>query len=77
MTTKMFSEKAKAPWEDEAFDLTKLKDESFENECLTVWIPKECKQKYDLLQELSKRKFSKFLRDVVKKTIDKVEVEAS
>lgn len=39
---------------------------------LTLWLTVEYKEKYDSLQELSKRKFGKFLKEVIKKSIDKV-----
>lgn len=45
------------------------------NKPLTFWLPDEYKAKYDLLQERTKRKFGKLLKEVLKRSIDRVEVE--
>lgn len=39
---------------------------------VTFWLPIEYKEKYDTLQGLSRYKFGKLLKEVFKKTIDKV-----
>lgn len=46
-------------------------------EPITLWIPEEYKAKYDFLQDKTKRRFGKFLKEVLIKSIDKVEIEAS
>ena len=39
---------------------------------ITFWLPKEYKEKYEFLQERSRRGFSKKLQEVLKRSIDKV-----
>lgn len=43
-----------------------------ENTNISIWLPKEYRDKFDELQMKSKRKFGKLLREVVIKSIDKV-----
>lgn len=60
----------------EVFQLDKAdKVPTIDCEPLTIWIPSGHKAKYDLIQSKSKHKFGKFLREVLKKSIDKVDVE--
>lgn len=42
-------------------------------ESITIWMPEGYKQKYDQLQETTRRKFSKLVREVIKTAIDKAE----
>lgn len=42
-------------------------------QAITIWVPDEYKAKYDKLQEITKRKFGKLVKEVVKKSIDKVQ----
>lgn len=42
-------------------------------EPVTFWLPVEYKRRYDRLQELSKQKFGKVLKEVIKHSIDRVE----
>ena len=42
-------------------------------ESITIWMPEGYKQKYDHLQETTRRKFSKLVREVIKSAIDKAE----
>lgn len=44
-------------------------------EPLTIWVPTAVKAKYDLIQSQSKYKFGKFLKEVVRKSIESVAVE--
>ena len=45
---------------------------------ITIWVPTKVQQKYESLQEKSRRKFGKKLKEVVINSIDKVfESEAS
>lgn len=52
--------------------LTEIKDVD-QKDSVTVWISKDYKQKYDVLQAKTKRKFSKLLVEVIKSAIDKAE----
>lgn len=57
----------------EVFVLSEEKHERTEDrEPLTIWITAEYKARYDLLQARSRHKFGKFLKEVIKKSIDKV-----
>lgn len=40
---------------------------------ITIWMPDGYKQKYDQLQESTRRGFSKLVREVIKTAIDKAE----
>lgn len=40
---------------------------------ITIWLPTDYKSKYDMLQDKTKRKFSKLVREVLKSTIDRAE----
>jgi hypothetical protein len=63
---------------DDTFDLFNSELPNREAECcISVWVPKEYKEKYDLIQKQSRWRFSKFLRQIVKRSIDKVPLEAS
>lgn len=42
-------------------------------ECITVWMPEGYKKRYDHLQEVTRRKFSKLVREVIKSAIDRAE----
>lgn len=42
---------------------------------LTLWVPEEYKSKFDVLQELTGRRFGKLLQEVVKKSIDKIDTK--
>lgn len=42
---------------------------------VTIWLPAEYKAKYDLVQDRSRKKFSRVLREVFMRAIDKVYVE--
>lgn len=44
-------------------------------EAFTLWIPSEYKRKYAMIQERSKRRFSKALKSIIMKSIDRVESE--
>lgn len=45
-----------------------------ECETLTLWVSREYKAKYNLAQARSKKKFGKFLKKVIEKTIDRVDL---
>jgi hypothetical protein len=45
--------------------------EPVERKPLTLWIPADYKEKYESLQNQSKRKFGKALREIVKISIDR------
>lgn len=58
------------------FDLSDMHDgEPTEYRTLSIWLPAEYKEKYDLLQERSKNKFGKILKEVIKHSIDKVKID--
>jgi hypothetical protein len=42
---------------------------------LSIWVPLEYKEKFNQIQAQSKNKFGKFLKKIIMKTIDKVEVD--
>lgn len=44
---------------------------------LTLWIPKETKQRYDRIQKMSKNRLSKVLREAVTALIEEAEARAS
>jgi CRISPR/Cas system CSM-associated protein Csm2 small subunit len=57
---------------------TELSNEKFHtnHKPMTLWIPKVYKMKFDLIQGRTNRKFGKILKEVIKKSIDKVDLEA-
>lgn len=59
-------------FKDYAPILTEIKDVD-QKDSVTVWISKDYKQRYDVLQAKTKRKFSKLLVEVIKSAIDKAE----
>lgn len=60
----------------ETFDLAKAGNQSKEDVSpVTLWIPTSSKEKYDLIQKMSGRKFSKVLRKVLVKSIDSVKMD--
>lgn len=59
----------------EVFDLKEEKSVPQEEcETLTLWVSREYKEKYNLVQARSKKKFGKFLKQIVEKTIDRVDL---
>lgn len=61
----------------EDFQLPERETESEVMVTMTLWVPYGTKKKYQQLQERSRKKFGKHLVNVLKKVIDKVEVEKS
>lgn len=58
------------------FELEFDKDESAEkHKPVSFWIPEKSKAKYDKIQEKSRQKFGKKIRDVVVALIDRIDVE--
>ena len=49
--------------------------ETVETRGVTFWVPVEYKKKYEAIQAKSKRKFSKMLKEVIMKSIDRVEID--
>jgi hypothetical protein len=47
------------------------------HQALTFWIPVEHKEKYDQIQFRSKKRFGKLLKEVLKKSIERFDLEAS
>jgi hypothetical protein len=43
---------------------------------VTIWIPVEYKAKYDRLQEMSKKRFCKKVRELIQAAIDRFDIEA-
>lgn len=39
--------------------------------CVAFWLPEDCKTKYDILQDRTNLKFGKFLKEMIKKSIEK------
>ena len=56
--------------------LTSEEKETVHTKGVTFWIPDEYKKKYEAIQAKSKRRFSKMLKEVIMKSIDRIEVEA-
>lgn len=54
----------------EARDKTYIKGKS-----ITIWVPDEYKEKYDLLQSRSNKVFGKKIKEIVKFAIDKVQID--
>jgi predicted DNA-binding protein len=44
---------------------------------LTLWVPVEYKAKYDRIQAKSGKRFAKVLKEVIKKSIDRFDDQAS
>lgn len=63
----------------EGFDLSNIPTPTrvHDGAPVTVWIPSEYKVKYDLVQDRSRKKFSRVLREVFMRAIDKVYVDES
>lgn len=59
----------------EEFHLPETEEKSELMVPMTLWVPAATKAKYQLIQERSKRKFSKHLVKVLKCSIDKVKIE--
>lgn len=58
-----------------AFDLSQMPGDGPEElSPVTFWLPVEYKAKYDLLQERSKRRFGKVLKEIIKRSMDRVDV---
>lgn len=60
----------------EEFDLSKI-DTSMghDRRPITIWVRPETKDKYDMIQKLSCKKFAKHLRGLVTRSIEKVKVD--
>lgn len=59
----------------EEFDFLQMQvDAPIPCEPITFWIPVEYKIKYDLLQAKSGKKFGKVCKEILKKTIDRVQL---
>jgi len=52
-------------------ELTNWQTPSVQRQAITIWVPDEYKAKYDMLQERSKRKFGKLIKELLKRAIDK------
>lgn len=52
-----------------------MENTPLDKEAITLWIPVEYKEKFDRLQRKSKRRFSKVLKEVVMRSIDRVAVD--
>lgn len=61
--------------DSEIFDITNL-DEEIDSAPITLWIPLKHKEKYDRIQEVSRKRFSKFLKKIILESIDGVKLEA-
>jgi hypothetical protein len=60
----------------ENFDISEGKDENRATlNPFTFWLPHAYKIKYDQIQMRSKRKFGKILKEVLKRSIDKVNLD--
>lgn len=47
-----------------------------QRQAITIWLPDEYKIKYDLLQERTKRRFGKLVKELLKKSIDKIDLNS-
>ena len=56
------------------FDLGSSEASRVEKEPMTFWLPAEYKKKYDDLQRLSKRKFTKAVQEILMHAIDEAAV---
>lgn len=45
-----------------------------ESDTISIWLSLDQKAKYDLIQARSKKKFGKFLKKIIEKTIDRVDL---
>lgn len=62
----------------EQFDLSPANGSDHDNaKPVTFWIPQEYKSKYAEIQERTNGKLGKILKEVIKKSIDRAELEAS
>jgi hypothetical protein len=52
-----------------------ISEGSVEHTTLTLWVPQKYKEKFDKLQERSRLKFGKLLKEVIKKSIDRVTID--
>jgi hypothetical protein len=59
----------------EKFDLSRHQREAVEKENLSLWIPKDRKEKYALIQGASNQEFSKYLQKIVIAAIDAVDLD--
>lgn len=58
------------------FDLSDINTEDPEpKQPITLWLPVEYKLKFDLIQQRSKKRFGKHLKEVLKRSIDKIDIE--
>lgn len=48
-----------------------------DRQSVTVWLPRGAKARYDRLQEISGRRFSKKVREIIMAAIEKAEAKAS
>lgn len=64
---------------DEVFDkldsMMKFENELDDRCPITIWVPKNYKESYDTLQNKTKKKFVKFMREIFKSTIDKAQTK--
>jgi len=49
-------------------------NETLERGCISFWVPKEHKEKYEQIQGRTKSKFGKIFQEVLKSSIDKVKI---
>lgn len=56
--------------------LNNLNKFSEPRQAITIWVPSEYKTKYDMIQSASKRQFGKLVRELLKKSIDKIDLES-
>lgn len=66
---------------DQILDGFTVNDESAsalvqENQYITIRVPESYKAKYELLQRRSGMKFGKLMKEILKKSIDKVSIDA-
>jgi hypothetical protein len=61
------------------FDMNETENESRRKDCrpVTIWISASAKARYDRLQKLSGRRFSKKAREILLAAIDMAEAKAS
>lgn len=59
-------------------DLSEYHDETrIEGKGVTFWLPMDYKIKYDMIQKCSKRKFSKKIKEIIMRSIDRVEIDSA
>lgn len=58
----------------EEFDFMNIeyRDDNKERFAITIWMPLEYYEKYNSIQRQSRKKFGKLLKEVIKRSIDKV-----